>query len=78
MVYKPKNIALHPICYAIANSDGFYNHTVSKAISSTGSRKRIQPDVSIKYSITFPLDRFISRSLLQLLQSYHGKIKRQD
>lgn len=50
---------MRPICYAIVNSDGFYNHMVSKAISSTGSRKRIQPDVSIKYSIAFPLDRFI-------------------
>lgn len=59
MVYKPKDIGVRPICYAIANSDGFYNHMVSKAISSTGSRKRIQPDVSIKYSIAFPLDRFI-------------------
>lgn len=59
MVYKPKDITLRPICYAIANSDGFYNHMVSKAISSTGSRKRIQPDVSIKYSLAFPLDRFI-------------------
>ena len=59
MVYKPKDISVRPICYAIANSDGFYNHMVSKAISSTGSRKRIQPDVSIKYSIAFPLDRFI-------------------
>ena len=59
MVYKPKDITLRPICYAIANSDGFYNHMVSKAISSTGSRKRIQPDVSIKYSLAFPLDRFV-------------------
>lgn len=59
MVYKPKDITLRPICYAIANSDGFYNHMVSKAISSTGSRKRIQPDVSIKYSLAFPLDKFI-------------------
>ena len=59
MVYKPKNITLRPICYAIANSDGFYNHMVSKAIASTGSRKRIQPDVSIQYSLAFPLDRFI-------------------
>lgn len=59
MVYKPKDITLRPICYAIANSDGFYNHMVSKAISSTGSRKRIQPDVSIQYSLAFPLDRFI-------------------
>lgn len=59
MVYKPKDITLRPICYAIANSDGFYNHMVSKATSSTGSRKRIQPDVSIKYSLAFPLDRFV-------------------
>lgn len=50
---------MRPICYAIVNSDGFYNHMVSKAISSTGSRKRIHLDVSIKYSLAFPLDRFI-------------------
>lgn len=59
MVYRPKDITLRPICYAVANSDGFYNHMVSKAISSTGSRKRIQPDVSIKYTIAFPHDRLI-------------------
>ena len=76
MVYKPKDITLRPICYAIANSDGFYNHMVSKAISSTGSRKRIQPDVSIKYSLAFPLDRFVVDRFCSHYGSIMEKIKK--
>lgn len=54
MVYIPLNDYLRPFCFALVNSDGFYRHMVSKAISSTGSRKRIQPDVSLMYQFAVP------------------------
>lgn len=54
MVYIPHKDCLRPFCFALVNSDGFYRHMVSKAISSTGSRKRIQPDVSVTYRFATP------------------------
>lgn len=54
MVYIPHKDYLRPFCFALVNSDGFYHYMVSKAISSTGSRKRIQPDVSVTYRFATP------------------------
>ena len=54
MVYISHKDCLRPFCFALANSDGFYRHMVSKAISSTGSRKLIQPDVSLMYQFAAP------------------------
>lgn len=54
MVYIPCKDYLRPFCFALVNSDGFYQHMVSKAISSTGSRRRIQPDVSLMYRFAAP------------------------
>lgn len=54
MVYIPHKDHLRPFCFALVNSDGFYRHMVSKAISSTGSRKRIQPNVSVTYRFASP------------------------
>lgn len=54
MVYIPYKDYLRPFCFALVNSDGFYQHMVSKAISSTGSRRRIQPDVSLMYQFAAP------------------------
>lgn len=56
MVYQVNNVRLRPYCFALVNSDGFYAHMTAKAISSTGSRKRIQPDVSLSYSFAAPPD----------------------
>ena len=54
MVYIPHKACFRPYCFALVNSDGFYQHMVSNAISSTGSRKRIQPDVSLMYQFAVP------------------------
>lgn len=54
MVYMSRKECLRPFCFALVNSDGFYRHMASKAISSTGSRKRIQPDVSVMYQFAAP------------------------
>jgi len=56
MVYQVNNVHLRPYYFALLNSDGFYAHMIAKAISSTGSRKRIQPDVSLSYSFAAPPD----------------------
>ena len=54
MVYQAKQKKIRPFCFALVNSDGFCQHMISKAISSTGSRKRIQPDVSLTYQFAAP------------------------
>ncbi|MCD8017217.1 MAG: restriction endonuclease subunit S [Oscillospiraceae bacterium] len=56
IVYRPKELWMRPYCYALLNSDAFYAHMVQKAISSTGSRKRIQPDVSASFEFALPDD----------------------
>lgn len=61
IVYRPRNTWSRPYCYAILNSDEFYCHMVGKAISSTGSRKRIQPDVSASFPIPIADDATIKR-----------------
>ncbi len=50
----PRNIDNRPYCYALANSDEFSLYMKSKATSSTGSRKRIQPEVCMEYSFALP------------------------
>ncbi len=61
IVYRPRNTWSRPYCYAILNSDEFYCHMVGKAISSTGSRKRIQPDVSASFPIPIADEATIKR-----------------
>lgn len=57
MVYQVNEVQIRPFCFAVINSDGFYSHMNAKAISSTGSRKRIQPDVSLTYQFAVPEGR---------------------
>lgn len=54
IVYRPKDLWTRPYCYAVLNSDAFYAHMSGKAIASTGSRKRIQPDVSASFELPIP------------------------
>ena len=62
MVYRARKAELRPFCFAVVNSDGFYGHMTAKAISSTGSRSRIQPDVSLTYSFAAPKDDLLLQS----------------
>lgn len=61
IVYRPRKASTRPYCYAVLNSDEFYRHMVSNAIASTGSRKRIQPDVSAAFSLPIASDEMIER-----------------
>lgn len=59
IVYRPRNTWKRPYCYSILNSDAFYSHMVSNAIASTGSRKRIQPEVSAAFCLAIAPDEVI-------------------
>lgn len=45
--------------YAVLDSDAFYIHSVQRATSSTGSRKRIQPEVSASFKFAYPSNESI-------------------
>lgn len=51
VVLEARHQCLTAYCYAILNSPVFYAYTVSKAISSTGSRSRVDPDVVVGFQI---------------------------
>ena len=65
IVYRPRTSWMRPFCYAVLNSDAFYVHMSSKATASTGSRKRIQPDVSASFEFPIP-DEGTMRSFVGL------------
>lgn len=65
IVYRPIISWMRPFCYAVLNSDAFYVHMSSKATASTGSRKRIQPDVSASFELPVPDERTM-RSFVEL------------
>lgn len=65
IVYRPRTAWTRPFCYAVLNSDAFYAHMVGKATASTGSRKRIQPDVSASFELAIPNEKTM-RSFVDL------------
>ena len=65
IVYRPIAPWTRPFCYAVLDSDAFYVHMSSKATASTGSRKRIQPDVSASFELPIP-DEDTMRSFVEL------------
>ena len=74
IVYRPRETWTRPYCYAVLNTDGFYAHMVSRATASTGSRKRIQPDVSAAFPIAIPDDDTI-RSFVALYDPIMKQLK---
>ena len=65
IVFRPITAWMRPFCYAVLNSDAFYVHMSGKATASTGSRKRIQPDVSASFELPIP-DEDTMRSFAEL------------
>lgn len=65
IVYRPRIAWTRPFCYAVLNSDAFYAHMIGKATASTGSRKRIQPDVSASFELAIP-DEETMRAFVEL------------
>lgn len=74
IVYRPREIWTRPYCYAVLNSDAFYAHMVSRATASTGSRKRIQPDISAAFPIAIPDDETM-RSFVALYDPIMKQLK---
>ena len=74
IVYRPRTSWMRPFCYAVLNSDAFYIHMSSKATASTGSRKRIQPDVSASFELPIP-DENTMRSFVALYSPIMEKQK---
>lgn len=74
IVYRPRESWARPYCYAVLNSDAFYIHMSSKAIASTGSRKRIQPDVSAAFTLAIP-NETIMRSFVAVYKPIMEKLK---
>lgn len=65
IVYRPRESWTRPLCYAVLDSDAFYAHMSGKATASTGSRKRIQPDVSASFELAIP-DEKTMRAFVEL------------
>lgn len=57
--YVPHKEEARSFLYAVLDSDAFYIHSVQRATSSTGSRKRIQPEVSASFKFAYPNDESI-------------------
>ena len=74
IVYRPRETWTRPYCYAVLNTDGFYAHMVSRVTASTGSRKRIQPDVSAAFQIAMP-DEETMRSFVALYDPIMKQLK---
>lgn len=75
MVYLPVNEALRPFIYATLNSDAFYRFTVQIASSSTGSRKRLDPDATLKYAVLKP-DSGISQQFCNQVKPIIEQVKK--
>lgn len=54
LVCVPKKSKYRAFCYGVLNSEKYSAFMVTNAISSTGSRKRIQPDVCLTYKLAIP------------------------
>lgn len=76
MVYQATQKKIRPFCFALVNSDGFCQHMISKAISSTGSRKRIQPDVSLTYQFAAPDTESLLLLFSEIYQPIMDKLKK--
>jgi len=74
IVYRPRELWTRPFCYAVLDSEAFYVHMVENAIASTGSRKRIQPDVSASFLLPIP-DEKTMRAFVEIYAPIMDKQK---
>ncbi len=74
IVYRPREAWTRPYCYAVLNSDAFYAYMATRATASTGSRKRIQPEVSAAFPIAIP-DEQTMRSFVAVYEPIMKQIK---
>lgn len=61
IIIKPKKQQLESFCHATIDSVAFYTHMANKAISSTGSRSRVDPDEAFCFNIAIPQEPLIKK-----------------
>ena len=66
IAYIPYKEEERSFLYAVLDSDAFYTHSVQRATSSTGSRKRIQPEVSASFKFAYPNNENIIKDFCNL------------
>lgn len=61
LVFEPANAAVRSFVYGVLDSSTYYAYMVSKAISSTGSRSRVDPQVAIDFVVPIPDECLLMR-----------------
>lgn len=56
IVMKPKVDRLLPFCRSVVDSKWFYAYMAGKAVSSTGSRARVDPEAAFAFEVAIPVD----------------------
>ena len=71
LVMQPDKPRYQGFCLGVLNSSAFYAHMVSKAVSSTGSRSRVDPEVAISFSLAQPTDKLIEQYGIHVLPLFN-------
>ena len=74
LVCRPFEQSMRPFCLAVINSDLFSAYMASKATSSTGSRKRIQPEVCMEYTFPMP-DTKVLKDFIKVYTPIMNRLK---
>ena len=61
LVMQPEKPQYQGFCLSMLHSSAFYTHMVSKAISSTGSRSRVDPEVALNFTFARPTDKLVDQ-----------------
>lgn len=59
--YSCLDKSIRPFCYAVLNSDPFHEFMRRNASSSTGSRKRLTPDDTMRFAFVMPNDDVLEK-----------------
>ena len=61
LVFEPIDSMIHSYVYGVLDSSLYYAYMQSKAISSTGSRARVDPEVAINFAVVMPDETILKR-----------------
>ncbi len=75
IVMQPKNADLATFCRSVVDSEKFYAYMVGKAVSSTGSRSRVDSDVAFLFCIATPHEMKILNSYCDYVGPIYGQIQ---